>query len=183
VGLSLYLGMLEEAVRALRSGQQPVLDRPLAATTDVELHVPALLPEAQVPDVHLRLSLYQRIAAADATALEDMQAELVDRFGPLPGPASNLLAIAALRLRARELGIRRLELTAQGGSVAFEEQNRVEPAAVIALIQKQAKEFRLEGPLRLRVTRPLPTPHERFAYADRLLKALSPKQESAGRRK
>jgi transcription-repair coupling factor (superfamily II helicase) len=183
VGLSLYLGMLEEAVRALRAGQQPVLDRPLAATTDVELHVPALLPEVQVPDVHLRLSLYQRIAAADATALEDMQAELVDRFGPLPAPASNLLAIAALRLRARELGIRRLELTAQGGSVAFEEQNRVEPAAVIALIQKQAKEFRLEGPLRLRVTRPLPTPHERFAYADRLLKSMSPKQESAGRRK
>jgi transcription-repair coupling factor (superfamily II helicase) len=183
VGLSLYLGMLEEAVRALRAGQQPVLDRPLAATTDVELHVPALLPEAQVPDVHLRLSLYQRIAAADTTALEDMQAELVDRFGPLHAPASNLLAIAALRLRARELGIRRLELTAQGGSVAFEEQSRVEPAAVITLIQKQPKEFRLEGPLRLRVTRPLPKGEDRFAYADRLLKALRPPQDSAGRRK
>jgi transcription-repair coupling factor (superfamily II helicase) len=183
VGLTLYLGMLEEAVRALRSGQQPVLDRPLAATTDVELHVPALLPEAQVPDVHLRLSLYQRIAAADAAALEDMQAEIVDRFGPLPEPAANLLAIASLRLRARELGIRRLELTTQGGSVAFEEQNRVDPATVIALIQKQAKEFRLEGPLRLRVTRPLPLPADRFAYADRLLKSLGLRQDSGGRRK
>ena len=181
VGLTLYLGMLEEAVRALRSGQQPVLDRPLAATTDVELHVPALLPESLVPDVHLRLSLYQRIAAADAAALEDMQAELVDRFGPLPEPAANLLTIAALRLRARALGIRRLELTAHGGSVAFEEQSRVEPAAVIALIQKQAREYRLEGPLRLRVTRALPTPEERFAYADRLLKSLAPRQDSAGR--
>ena len=183
VGLTLYLGMLEEAVRALRSGQQPVLDRPLAATTDVELHVPALLPEAQVPDVHLRLSLYQRIAAADAQALEDMQAELIDRFGPLPEQAANLLAIAALRLRARALGIRRLELTAQGGSVAFEEQNRIDPATVIALIQKQAKEFRLDGPLRLRVTRPLPKREDRFAYADRLLKTLGPPQDSTGRRK
>jgi transcription-repair coupling factor (superfamily II helicase) len=173
VGLTMYLGMLEEAVRALRSGQQPLLERPLAATTDVELHVPALLPEAQVPDVHLRLSLYQRIAAADGAGLQDLKAELIDRFGPLPEPAGNLLAIAAIRLHARELGIRRLELTAQGGTVAFEEQNRVEPAAVIALIQKQAREFRLEGPLRLRISRPLPRAEERFRYAERLLQTLA----------
>ncbi len=182
VGLSMYLGMLEEAVRALRAGEQPVLDRPLAATTDIELHVPALLPEAQVPDVHLRLSLYQRIAAADAAALEDLRGELIDRFGALPEPATQLLAIAALRLRARALGIRRLELTAQGGSVAFEETNHVEPAAVLALIHKHPREFRLEGPLRLRVTRALPDRTERFAYADRLLKSLEAPPPPAGRR-
>jgi transcription-repair coupling factor (superfamily II helicase) len=182
VGLSMYLGMLEEAVRALRSGRQPLLDRPLAAITDVELHVPALLPESQVPDVHLRLSLYQRIAGADAAGLEDLHAELIDRFGALPEPAANLLAIAALRLRARALGIRRLELTTQGGSVGFEEHNRVEPVAVLALIQKQAREYRLEGPLRLRLTRALPTAEERFAYADRLLKSLEPRPPGGGAR-
>jgi transcription-repair coupling factor (superfamily II helicase) len=182
VGLSMYLGLLEEAVRALRAGKTPALDRPLAATTDIELHVPALLPEAQVPDVHLRLSLYQRIAAADATALADLHGELVDRFGPLPEPAAHLLAIAALRLQARALGIRRLELTAQGGSIAFEETNRVEPAAVLALIHKHPREFRLEGPLRLRVSRPLAAATERFAYAARLLKSLEAPPPPAGRR-
>ena len=182
VGLTLYLGMLEEAVRALRAGRQPLLDRPLAATIDVELHVPALLPESQVPDVHLRLALYQRIAGADATALEDLRGELIDRFGPLPDPAAHLLAIAALRLRSRALGIRRLELTTQGGSIAFEEQNRVEPAAVLGLIHKHPREFRLEGPLRLRLTRALPSAEERFAYADRLLKSLEAPGAPPGRR-
>jgi transcription-repair coupling factor (superfamily II helicase) len=180
VGLSMYLGMLEEAVRALRAGQQPALDRPLAATTDIELHVPALLPESLVSDVHLRLSLYQRIAAADGAGLEDMRGELIDRFGPLPQPAAHLLAIAALRLRARALGIRRLELTAQGGSVAFEEQNRVEPATVLALIHAQPREFRLEGPLRLRMTRPLPGAEQRFAYAERLLNSLQAPRRAGG---
>ncbi|MCC7462594.1 MAG: transcription-repair coupling factor [Gammaproteobacteria bacterium] len=182
VGLTLYLGMLEEAVRALRAGRQPLLERPLAALTDVELHVPALLPEDQVPDVHLRLALYQRIAGADAAALEDLRGELIDRFGPLPDPAAHLLAIAALRLRARALGIRRLELTTQGGSVAFEERNRVEPASVLALIQKQPRELRFEGPLRLRLTRALPTPAERFACAERLLNSLEAPAPAAGRR-
>jgi transcription-repair coupling factor (superfamily II helicase) len=174
--------MLEEAVRALRAGRQPLLDRPLAATIDVELHVPALLPESQVPDVHLRLALYQRIAGADAAALEDLRGELIDRFGPLPDPAANLLAIASLRLRSRALGIRRLEFTTQGGSVAFEEHNHVEPATVLALIHKHPREFRLEGPLRLRLTRALPTAHDRFAGADRLLKSLEAPAVPAGRR-
>jgi transcription-repair coupling factor (superfamily II helicase) len=172
VGLTMYLGMLEEAVRALRAGETPMLDRPLAALTDIALQAPALLPDTFVPDVHLRLSLYQRIAEADATALEDMHAELVDRFGPLPEPTANLLAIAALRLRARALGIRRLELGAQGGSVGFEERNSVDPATVIQLIQKQPKEFRLDGPLRLRVSRPLATVRERLEYAGKLLARL-----------
>jgi len=174
VGLSMYLGMLEEAVRALRAGQTPLLDRPLAAVTDVELHAPALLPEAYVPDVHLRLSLYQRLAAADAAGLDDMQAEIIDRFGPLPVPAAHLLATARLRLAARALGIRRLELGAQGGSLGFEERNAIDPAVVIRLIQKQPKEFRLEGPLRLRISRPLPQVEERVAYAERLLAGLAP---------
>lgn len=111
-----------------------------------------------------------------------MRGELIDRFGPLPDPAAHLLAIAALRLRSRALGIRRLELTTQGGSIAFEEQNRVEPAAVLGLIHKHPREFRLEGPLRLRLTRALPSAEERFAYADRLLKSLEAPGAPPGRR-
>ena len=92
VGLSMYLEMLEHAVKAMREGREPALERPLAAASEIELHVPALLPQDYVPDVHLRLALYQRIAAADAAALQDMTAELIDRFGALPAPAHNLAA-------------------------------------------------------------------------------------------
>ena len=96
----MYLDMLEQAVRAFRAGRAPALERPLAAVSEVELHVPALLPEDYVPDVHLRLALYQRIAAADAPELQDMTAELIDRFGPLPAAgAATCCSWRGLRLR------------------------------------------------------------------------------------
>jgi transcription-repair coupling factor (superfamily II helicase) len=174
VGLTMYLDMLEQAVGALRSGREPTLDRPLAAATEVELHVPAFLPSDFVPDVHLRLALYQRLAAADAVSLQDMSGELIDRFGPLPDPAAYLLKLAALRLKARQLGLRRLDLGPEGGSIAFEAQHRVDPGAVIALIQRQSKEYRMDGPSKLRVSRALPQAAERFEYAAKLLDRLAP---------
>jgi len=104
IGLSLYLDMLEHAVQALKAGREPVLDQPLAAATEVELRLPAFLPEVYVGDVHMRLSLYKRIAAADSNAaLDDLSAEIHDRFGPLPPVAQSLLRIAKLKLAARAL--------------------------------------------------------------------------------
>ena len=173
VGLSMYLEMLERAVAALKEGREPALDQPLAAATEVELRLPAFLPEAYVADVHVRLSLYKRIAAADgALALDELTAEIHDRFGPLPPAAQNLLRITRLKLSARALGVRRLDLGPQGGSVTFEERARIEPATIVRLIQKHAREYRLEGPLKLRVTRALPSEKERFDFAGELLKRL-----------
>jgi len=97
----------------------------------------------------------------------------VDRFGELPEPARNLLQLARLRLRARELGIRRLELGPVGGSIQFEERNRIDPARVIGLIQRQAQEYRLEGPLKLRITRALAQTETRFVRAEALLNHLA----------
>ena len=174
VGLTLYLDMLEQAVSAFRAGRAPALERPLAAVSEVELHVPALLPEDFVPDVHLRLSLYQRIAAASALELQDMGGELVDRFGPLPAVAGNLLQLAMLRLRARELGIRRLDLGPQGGSVQFEQENRIDATAVIRLIQRPAHDYRMDGPLKLRFSRGLSAIPARFEFARALLAELGP---------
>ncbi|MGA8707430.1 MAG: DEAD/DEAH box helicase, partial [Steroidobacteraceae bacterium] len=173
VGLSMYLEMLQQAVQAMRDGREPLLDRPLAAVSEIELHVPALLPEDYVGDVHLRLALYQRIAAADAASLEDMAAELIDRFGALPTPAQHLLQLARLRLRARALGVRRLELGPSGGSMLFEERNQVEPSRILGLIQRQAQEYRLEGSYKLRITRALAEPQQRFVRADALLAYLA----------
>ena len=126
----MYLDMLEQAVSAFRAGRTPSLERPLAAVSEVELHVPALLPEDYVPDVHLRLALYQRIAAAGALELADMSRR-ADR--PLrrrcPRRPTHLLQLAGLRLQARELGIRRLDLgpTGRQRDVRGAEHDRCQP--------------------------------------------------------
>jgi len=173
VGLAMYLDMLERAVEALKDGREPALDKPLAAATEVELHVPAFLPEDYVADVHVRLGLYKRIAAAEAAGLEELTAELVDRFGELPPSAANLLKVARLKLRARALGVRRLDVGASGGYVLIEEKNALDPAVIIRLIQKFPRELRLEGSLKIRVTAQLAAVEKRFDYAQELLQRFS----------
>ncbi|MDE2447737.1 MAG: DEAD/DEAH box helicase, partial [Gammaproteobacteria bacterium] len=174
IGLAMYLDLLEHAVKALKEGREPALDKPLAAATEVGLRLPAFLPEAFIGDVHVRLGLYKRIAAAEsAEALDDLTAEVHDRFGALPPPAQSLIRIAKLKLTARAIGIRRLDLGPQGGSVTFEERNTIEPATVVRLMQQAPREYRLEGPLRLRITRPMPAEEARFEFGASLMKRLA----------
>jgi transcription-repair coupling factor (superfamily II helicase) len=173
VGLTLYLDLLEQAVKALKEGREPALDRPLAATAEVELRLPALLPESYVADVPVRLALYKRLAAApDNAAIDTLTEEIVDRFGPLPPPAVNLLRVARLKLTARAIGLRRLDLGAQGGYALFEEQNQVDPTSVIRLVQHPDRDYRLEGPLKLRISRETDDDTERCAFAERVLGEL-----------
>jgi transcription-repair coupling factor (superfamily II helicase) len=153
VGLSMYLEMLESTVRALKEGKDPADARPLAAATEVNLHVPSLLPSDYVADVQTRLALYKRIAAAaDDAGLDDLQTEIGDRFGALPPQAQNLFQIARLTQRCRGAGIRRLDVGQNSSYLMFEEHNRIDPAAVIRLIQREPRIYRLEGPLKLRVS-------------------------------
>jgi transcription-repair coupling factor (superfamily II helicase) len=173
VGLTLYLDLLEQAVKAMKEGREPAFDRPLAATAEVELRTPALLPESYVAEVPVRLALYKRLAAApDNGAIDELTEELVDRFGPLPPPATNLLRVARLKLMARTLGIRRLDLGPQGGYALFEEANQVDPRAVIRLVQHPDRDYRLEGALKLRISVETETDAERFEFAEKFLAQL-----------
>ncbi|MEO8017181.1 MAG: transcription-repair coupling factor [Pseudomonadota bacterium] len=173
IGLSLYLDLLEQAVKAMKEGREPNLDRPLAATAEVELRLPSLLPESYVADVPVRLAMYKRLAAApDNPAIDLLTEEIVDRFGPLPPPATNLLRVARLKLAARAIGIRRLDLGAQGGYALFEEQNQVDPRAVIRLVQHPDRDYRLEGALKLRISIETDEGSERFEFAEKFLNEL-----------
>ncbi|MFM7432504.1 MAG: TRCF domain-containing protein, partial [Gammaproteobacteria bacterium] len=174
VGLTMYLDMLDRAVKAMKDGRTVDLDAPLAAQAEVEMRVPALLPETYVSDVNVRLALYKKIAAAaDNAALDTLTAELVDRFGELPPQTLNLLRNARLRLITQRLGIRRLDFGGHGGTVLFETENRIDPLAVIRLIQDRSREYRLEGPLKLRISRDLDAEAERYEFVSGLLQKLA----------
>lgn len=176
VGFSLYTELLERAVRSIKQGKLPDLDAGEEVRgAEVELHVPALIPEDYLPDVHTRLTLYKRISSArDNDALRELQVEMIDRFGLLPDAAKYLFAIAELKLKANALGIRKLDLGDNGGRIVFESKPDIDPMAVIQLIQKQPNLYAMEGPDKLRIKHPLPLPEDRFNAARALLTTLAP---------
>ncbi|UDQ81851.1 transcription-repair coupling factor [Erwinia rhapontici] len=156
IGFSLYMELLENAVDALKEGREPSLEDLTNNQTEIELRMPALLPDDFIPDVNTRLSFYKRIASAvQPGELDDLKVELIDRFGLLPDAARNLLDIASMRLVAKTLGIRKVEASEKGGFVEFAEKNKVDPVWLIGLLQKEPQHWRLDGPTRLKFIREL----------------------------
>jgi len=173
VGFQLYNDMLRASVRALKSGREPDLGEPLGVTTEINLHVPALLPEKYCNDVHERLVLYKRLASVEAMdELESIQEELVDRFGPTPEQAQALLACHRLRLLAKPLGVRKIDAGPERTSLQFVKHPPFDTGALILLVQKDGH-IRFAGPDRIRVDRAAPTLAERIALVRQFLGKLA----------
>jgi transcription-repair coupling factor (superfamily II helicase) len=173
VGFSLYSELLERAVRALKSGKVPDFDLVNEHDAEVELHIPALIPDNYLPDVHARLTLYKRIASArDTHDLRELQIEMIDRFGLLPDPIKHLFVVAAIKLAATAMGIRKLELGEKGGRILFKAQPNIDSLRVIKLIQAQPKVYSLDGQDKLKVRMELPGAAERIGAAQSLLTSL-----------
>jgi transcription-repair coupling factor (superfamily II helicase) len=173
VGFSLYTELLERAVRSIRQGRIPDVDGADRHGAEVELHLPALIPDDYLPDVHARLTLYKRIASApDSDALRELQVEMIDRFGLLPEPVKTLFALTELKLAATALGIRKLDVGERGGRVLFAPKPNVEPIVVIKLIQSQPRVFALDGQDKLRFKLDLPGANERLRAARDVLTSL-----------
>ena len=176
VGFSLYMQMLDRAVKAIQAGNPPDMAKPFTPVSrEVNLHCGTLIPEDYLPDVHLRLIMYKRIsAAASQDQLDELRAEMIDRFGHLPPPLAQLFQVTALKLRLNPLGITRFELGERGGKVEFSDTTPVSPASVIALVQRSPSTYRLTGGTVLRITHGMADLAARFAFADELLAALAP---------
>jgi transcription-repair coupling factor (superfamily II helicase) len=124
--------------------------------------------------VHSRLILYKRIASAgDAEALQELQVEMIDRFGLLPDPVRNLFGVTELKLQALPLGIRKIEVGPQGGRLLFAQEARADPARIIGLIQSDPARYRFEGPERLRFAADLPTAQSRFGAVSDILRTIA----------
>ncbi len=177
IGFSLYTELLERAVKALKSGQQPDLDRPLDHGAEIDLQLPALLPEDYLPDVHSRLVMYKRIAsAASREELRELQVEMIDRFGLLPDPAKVLFGVTGLKLKANPLGIRKIEAGSASGRIIFDGQPKLDPAHLIRLIQTRPKEFKLDGGDKIRFFRNMESRQGRVQQVSAVLDEISPSQ-------
>ena len=183
IGFTLYMEMLERAVAAIKAGRTPHLDEPLQTSHDVNLHVPALIPEDYLPDVHARLIMYKRIAnAPDRAALDDLRVEMIDRFGLLPPPLQNLFRATAVKVAAMRLGIDRVDVGAHGGRIEFAPTTKVSPLALVTLMQQAPNTYRLrdatmgassqERKTRLLLTHEMEQPQARFQLVEELLQRL-----------
>ncbi|MFC4275754.1 transcription-repair coupling factor [Achromobacter aloeverae] len=151
VGFSMYTEMLNEAVRALKAGEEPDLDAPFNTACEVNLHTPALLPSDYCADVHARLAVYKRLSHAENDdEVIRIQEELIDRFGKLPEAATTLLATHRLRLAALALGIVKIDASESQALVQFGPKPAVDPIRIIELVQKQ-RHIKLAGQDKLRV--------------------------------
>lgn len=177
IGFSLYMEMLEQAVAALQSGKEPALDQLLRSQTEIELRLPALLPEDYIHDVNMRLSMYKRIATAeDAGALRELQVELIDRFGLLPEATKNLVALAELKLQANPLGIDKIDASASGGNITFSQDTKIDPGYLVGLLQSQPRIYKMDGPAKLKFAIPTPDASARLALIRDLLSELNKHQ-------
>lgn len=177
IGFTLYSELLTRAVKALKEGKLPDYDKPLAHGTEVDLGVPALLPEDYVPDVHQRLILYKRIShAADGDALRELKIELIDRFGLLPTQTDRLFDVMRLRQRCEQLGIERLELNPGGGRIIFDTDPKIDPMTLIQTLQRHSDIYRFDGKQTLRIIKAFAESSEAQEFVDQLLDSLTPQK-------
>lgn len=173
IGFSLYTELLERAVTSLKAGKTLNTDL-FPSSTEVDLKIPALIPPDYIPDIHTRLVLYKRIASANtALDLKELQVEMIDRFGLLPDVTKNLFTSTEIKLQAKNLGLRKLEVGPEGGTLVFTETPHINPSALVALIQSAPRRYQLEGTKRLRFLADLDTEEKRFKGIRDLLSQLA----------
>ena len=173
VGFNLFTEMLNRAVAALKQGKEPDLTQPLGIATEINLHTPALLPNDYAPDVHERLTLYKRLANCNASEeIDDLQEELIDRFGELPVQGQSLLATHRVRLLAKPLGIVKLDAGNAQIVVQFEANPPIEPIRIINLIQKN-RSYKLAGQDKLVFVRPAETLNDKVGAIREMFKQLA----------
>ena len=173
IGFQMYSDMLKEAVRAMKKGEEPDYDAPFTTTTEINLHTPALLPGDYCPGVNERLSLYKRFANCETQEqVNDLQEELIDRFGKLPEAAQALVETHRLRIQAKTVGIIKIDAHTEAAVMQFVPNPPIDAIRIIEIIQKN-KHIRLNGPEKLKVTAKMPNLDARVAQIKSTIRSLT----------
>jgi transcription-repair coupling factor (superfamily II helicase) len=175
IGVELYQQMLEDAVNELkaRAGTEgEVVDR--GWSPQINTGAAVLIPEDYVPDLNVRLALYRRISDAEkAQDREALAAELIDRFGPLPPEADQLLKVVAIKGLCREANVAKIDVGPKGAVVSFRDDQFRNPAALVQFVQKNAAVWRVRPDHKVVVKGEWETPEQRLGAAERVLGQLA----------
>ena len=174
IGFSLYMELLEYAVKTLQSGAELDLNLPTPQGIEIDLLIPALIPNSYLADVHSRLTQYKRIAVATSSLqLEELKVEMIDRFGSLPEQTYNLFAIADLKLVCQQIGVSKIKAGAKSGMIEFAANAKVDPSAIIKLLQSKPSCYQLNGPQGLKFHSDCPLAKQRLEFIKDLLRQIA----------
>lgn len=173
IGFSLYMDMLDRAVKAIQNGEEINIENPGESNVELNLRIPALIPDDYLPDVHTRLTLYKRLSSTtNENGLNDLQVEMIDRFGLLPEATKNLFRQTRLRFEAEKLGISKVEAGKTQGRIEFSKNTKVDPLTIVKLVQKQPQYYRLEGANHLKFIFNMETTDRRLKTVNELFQNL-----------
>jgi len=180
IGFSLYTEMLEQAVAAIKSGSSPNSDLDLDKSIEINLRIPALIPEDYLPDVHTRLIMYKRISAStDDRDLQELQVEMIDRFGLLPRPLKLLFRVTLLKLKAEKYGIKKIDASAKSGRIEFMAQTPIDPLSLVQMIQQEPQTYKLGSANHLQFNHNCSDADDKLNFIDELLDKLKIVEQQA----
>jgi transcription-repair coupling factor (superfamily II helicase) len=145
IGLELYMRMLEDVILELRGARRTVEVEP-----EVQLGVPAFIPEEYVPDVSQRLVLYKRLASVRrGDEIGDLAEEIQDRYGPRPAPVDALLQVMDFRRYLKDVLVTRVRRRGDQLLFDFHPETPVEGARFLEVVDGAARRCRMLGEYQL----------------------------------
>jgi transcription-repair coupling factor (superfamily II helicase) len=174
IGVELYQQMLEDAVAELKVKDHDIMEPARGWSPQINTGAAVLIPEAYVPDLNVRLALYRRLSDAEKPEdREALAAELIDRFGPLPEEAGQLLKVVAIKGLCRQANVSKIDVGPKGAVISFRDDHFANPAGLVMFIQKRQAVWRLRPDNKVVVKGEWDKPDERLAAAERILQDLA----------
>ncbi len=175
IGVELYQQMLEDAVNDLRAqGADVVGAEDRGWSPQINTGAAVLIPEEYVPDLNVRLALYRRLSDAErAEDREALAAELIDRFGPLPAEAGQLLKVVAIKGLCRQSNAAKIDVGPKGAVVSFRGDAFPNPTALVKLVQARPNDWRIRPDHKVVIKGEWETPDARLNAAERILTSLA----------
>lgn len=173
IGLSLYMKLLRNAITLLKKGKNLSINKLLDKPLEIELHVSSLLPEDYIIDINTRLFFYKKISSAEnEKQIEEIEYQLIKKFGPLPDFSKNLIIISKIRLIAYEIGIKYIKSSKYTGIIEFNCNNSINTQYLLKIFSEEPKIWKMESSTKIKFTIHLNDDFMRLQWIMDLLKNL-----------